>query len=131
MSECLHEWVAVPMDPPIDGEREFACRQCNIRRLECQYPGSRAEALPTLGQSDATSPLEESLHVPTPFTTDKPTTGGYYWWREVGQKEAFIVKVTIWESDQDRNSVSFLGTENVAKLNAWIGEWSGPLEAPV
>jgi hypothetical protein len=130
MSECLHEWVAVPMEPPIDGEHEFACRQCNVRRLECQYPGSRAEALPPLVLSDSMPPLEEPRHLPTTFTTDKPMKSGYYWWREVGQKEGFIVKVIIWESDWDRNSVSFLGTEDVAKLDRWIGEWSGPLEPP-
>jgi hypothetical protein len=118
------------MEPPIAGEREFACRKCNMTRLECQYPGRRAEAGPSLVLTESMPQLEEPLHLPTTFTTDKPTKGGYYWWREVGEQEGYIVKVIIWESDWDRNSVSFLGTENVAKLDAWIGEWSGPIEPP-
>jgi hypothetical protein len=130
LSDCRHEWALVPIEPPIDGEREFACRKCNMRRLECQYPGSRVEAEPPLDPTELMPPLEEPLHLPTSFTTEKPTQGGYYWWREIGHKEWFIVKVTIWESDWDRNSVSFLGTENVAKLDKWFGEWAGPLEPP-
>ena len=59
------------------------------------------------------------------WTTELPTASGYYWWREPGSMDAFIVEVDI-----ERQTVSSSGTDDDASLDEMDGEWCGPLEQP-
>lgn len=60
------------------------------------------------------------------WTTALPTVSGYYWWREPGHKDAFIVEV-----DVEQQTVSSAGTDDDASLDEMDnGEWYGPLEQP-
>ena len=65
--------------------------------------------------------IDEKIH----WTTELPTASGYYWWRELGHKEAFIVEVNI-----ERQTVSSRDTDDAASLDEMDGEWCGPLEPP-
>ena len=57
------------------------------------------------------------------WTTEKPTKSGWYWWREVGSKEATIVAVSI--EDQ---TVCSRYTDEDSSLDKMVGgEWDGPL----
>ena len=53
--------------------------------------------------------------------TELPTDSGYYWWREPGSLEAFIVEVDIQTQTAD----------DPASLDEMDGgEWYGPLKQP-
>ena len=53
------------------------------------------------------------------WTTETPTASGYYWWRESGSLEAFIVEV-----DLEGQTVSSSGTDDAASLDEMDGgEW--------
>ena len=59
------------------------------------------------------------------WTIDTPTVSGYYWWREPGSLDAFIVEVDI-----ETQTVSSSGTDDPASLDEMDGEWYGPLKRP-
>ena len=60
------------------------------------------------------------------WTTETPTASGYYWWRERGHKEAYIVEI-----DAQWRRVSSVGTSKDAALDTMDGgEWYGPLKQP-
>lgn len=56
------------------------------------------------------------------WTTEKPTVRGFYWFREIGGDELFMVEVyndgTMWRSH-------YIEEEKMTE-----GEWAGPLEPP-
>ena len=60
------------------------------------------------------------------WTTQKPTTSGWYWWRESFYASSFIVQM-----DALNGTVSFSGSDQYRLLKEINrGEWAGPLEAP-
>jgi hypothetical protein len=60
------------------------------------------------------------------WTTQKPTTPGWYWWRDVGRSHGVVVQV-----DPETGTVSSSGTGEYRLLKEIVGgEWFGPLEQP-
>ena len=60
------------------------------------------------------------------WTTQKPTTSDWYWWREIGHSQCIILQV-----DTDTGTVSSSGTDEYRLLNEIVGgEWFGPLDQP-
>jgi hypothetical protein len=60
------------------------------------------------------------------WTTQKPATSGWYWWRETGHSKCLIVQV-----DTEAGTVGSSGTDEYRLLKEIVeGEWFGPLEMP-
>jgi hypothetical protein len=121
-SDCTHEWFIVPTERRA-GEREFACLNCNMRRLEYQYAGSRAESEDQLGLSLnlPKPPSEEAFRMLT-FSTENPTENGWYWYRQGNVKPMF--------AQIENGKVRALAMPVDTLRLELHGEWAGPLKPP-